>query len=533
MFCKKCGKEAKSSESFCGHCGNDLRTEGILETKYTDEPKSQWIKDLKNKWEGKSANGPVGPQPTRQAEEFSKPKKENCANSSIEMMNAENNKKRGSVHPESPLFNDEGIGDFFSGIRAPFSSQSSQRQITLGSLYSGQGLTEVSSPVSVEINFSYEKLNIAMMHCAVPFITQLTVKNHTKRNMENILIRLSLLPDLGGAWEKSISVAAEDSFSIASVSLPLDKESYKKITEEQTRSLKIEVIAKGETIFSDMKNIKLHAFNEWIYDPLLPEVLRSFMSPNSEEIQKVLDTAEPILKELTGQDGWPGYQKGDRLFVLCMVTAIYEALKSKIGYINPPASFEKTGQKILMTEQISQMGRGTCLDLAIFFAACLERCGLFPMIFLVPGHALLGVWLDKDSYRNFWSKWDVDLKEWLSKDDFSGHDESYSIAKKATTYLEILSYRCKSIQNYLDNGLKKFGETNKELPADLVRSLPFLPLNSTTFTGKGNILKCIVDGTNYILGDLEAVIDVNRASSEPGGVYHYYLNKNYCFKPLE
>jgi hypothetical protein len=65
VFCKKCGKETKLMESFCRSCGNDLRTEGILETKYTDEPKSQWIKDLKNKWAGKSANGPIESQPTR------------------------------------------------------------------------------------------------------------------------------------------------------------------------------------------------------------------------------------------------------------------------------------------------------------------------------------------------------------------------------------------------------------------------------------------------------------------------------------
>lgn len=65
MFCKKCGKEAKSSESFCGHCGNDLRTGGILETKYNDEPKSQWIKDLKNKWEGKSSDGRTSDRESR------------------------------------------------------------------------------------------------------------------------------------------------------------------------------------------------------------------------------------------------------------------------------------------------------------------------------------------------------------------------------------------------------------------------------------------------------------------------------------
>jgi cold shock protein len=56
MFCSKCGKEFSGEEKFCGHCGNDLRTSGILDTKYHDKPKSQWIQDLKNKWEGNSVD---------------------------------------------------------------------------------------------------------------------------------------------------------------------------------------------------------------------------------------------------------------------------------------------------------------------------------------------------------------------------------------------------------------------------------------------------------------------------------------------
>ena len=41
---------------------------------------------------------------------------------------------------------------------------------------------------------------------------------------------------------------------------------------------------------------------------------------------------------------------------------------------------------------------GTCLDLALLFAACAEQAGLNPVIGLSEGHAFCGVWLVKDQF---------------------------------------------------------------------------------------------------------------------------------------
>ena len=41
---------------------------------------------------------------------------------------------------------------------------------------------------------------------------------------------------------------------------------------------------------------------------------------------------------------------------------------------------------------------GTCLDLALLFAACLEQAGLNPLIGLSEGHAFCGVWLTNDEF---------------------------------------------------------------------------------------------------------------------------------------
>lgn len=45
---------------------------------------------------------------------------------------------------------------------------------------------------------------------------------------------------------------------------------------------------------------------------------------------------------------------------------------------------------------------GTCIDLALFFAACLELVDIYPVIFLLTGHAFPGYWRsdgDHDVFR--------------------------------------------------------------------------------------------------------------------------------------
>ncbi len=77
---------------------------------------------------------------------------------------------------------------------------------------------------------------------------------------------------------------------------------------------------------------------------------------------------------------------------------MYESLRSRrIRYIEPPASFERTGQKVRTTAQVLEDRFGTCIDLAVAYAACLEAAGLHPLVWLVKGHAFAGFLRDDDA----------------------------------------------------------------------------------------------------------------------------------------
>ena len=65
-------------------------------------------------------------------------------------------------------------------------------------------------------------------------------------------------------------------------------------------------------------------------------------------------------------------------------------------YSNPPASWDTPRQKIRTHQQVFGERAATCLDSAVLYAACLEAAGLKAQLWLPPGHALVGVWVNDD-----------------------------------------------------------------------------------------------------------------------------------------
>ena len=107
------------------------------------------------------------------------------------------------------------------------------------------------------------------------------------------------------------------------------------------------------------------------------------------------------LHKITGSRAFSGYQQGNQSHIRDMLNAIHNTLSRDqvIDYINPPPSFERTGQKVRLVADTLAQKRGTCLDLAILQAALWEHVGLHPCLILVPGHALLACWMEDAGQR--------------------------------------------------------------------------------------------------------------------------------------
>jgi len=136
--------------------------------------------------------------------------------------------------------------------------------------------------------------------------------------------------------------------------------------------------------------LEFRATNEFLNFPGLHGSLATFIQPNAHEITPILRAASDLLHSKTGDGALDGYQRGNRR-AYQIAGALYEALrKLQATYINPPASFENTGQKVRTTRQVVQQKFGTCIDLSVLYAAVLEAAGLHPLVFITETHAFVG-----------------------------------------------------------------------------------------------------------------------------------------------
>lgn len=149
-----------------------------------------------------------------------------------------------------------------------------------------------------------------------------------------------------------------------------------------------------ETVFKEDYPVRLLAFNEWPGDHVYPELIASFVTPNAPELSAIQTRAGAILKRLTGDSALDGYQTQDANRVRAQVAAVFDALREAgIVYSAPPASFERTGQRIRLAPDLLKEKVGTCADSSVLMASVLESIGLHPLIITVPGHMFIGCWL--------------------------------------------------------------------------------------------------------------------------------------------
>src|SRR4029077_20612141 len=70
----------------------------------------------------------------------------------------------------------------------------------------------------------------------------------------------------------------------------------------------------------------------------------------------------------------------------------------QLSYINPPPSFTQMSQRLRTPSDIIAGKRGTCIDLTLLLSALLEYVDIYPVVFLLDGHAFPGYLRSPDSY---------------------------------------------------------------------------------------------------------------------------------------
>ena len=244
------------------------------------------------------------------------------------------------------------------------------------------------------------RVNFASAQNNVAIIKKITVENPTNEALTDIRITLRAAPPiiLEKTWIID-RVAPGSHLSVRDISTPLDIERLEGLDEAEIGELEFRMEAQGLQTIVEKRRIELLARDEWggVHD--MAQILAAFVSPNDPAIARVLKDAARLL-EGAGYDGsMNGYQSGDPRRAYLLAGAIWSAVTGlSLTYAEPPASFEREGQKIRGPSRITGDGLATCLDSTLLLAAAFEAAGLNPVVLFSQGHAWVGVWILKKDF---------------------------------------------------------------------------------------------------------------------------------------
>ncbi len=253
----------------------------------------------------------------------------------------------------------------------------------------------------IVIHLEYTRfVNFAMQQNAVPLIRGLVIQNPTPDIMTELRVRIWSDPLV--FEEKTLyieTIPAHSSQTVSDLSLTLLREPLRRQSEREEGQLWIEATGAQLPVHRHSYPLSVLAYNEWFGISTLPEIIAAHVLPNDPAVERILAHASRLLQERKIDGSLSGYQSSDPRSVYTQVAAIYfAASQQNISYINPPASFENTGQKIRTPEHILDRKLGTCLDTTVLLAACFEQAGLRPVVVFIKGHSFPGVWLVEKSF---------------------------------------------------------------------------------------------------------------------------------------
>lgn len=231
-------------------------------------------------------------------------------------------------------------------------------------------------------------------------------------------IRVSVALYMGAEsfpYEATFDLDADDPvLDIAShVNLPLTSQLARSLREDVFTSLRVCVSYDGQDLYHETHRVKLLAVNQWAFDRVEGgRWLASFVLSGDPAVARVVDAAQKYLMALRDDPGagFDGYQSTDENDVEhgdegvdMQVRALWAALSFDLplNYINPPPVFTEGSQRLRTPSDVVNGKRGTCIDLALLFAACLEYVEIYPVIFLLTDHAFPGYWRNERSYKEF------------------------------------------------------------------------------------------------------------------------------------
>ena len=260
-------------------------------------------------------------------------------------------------------------------------------------------LTTMENPIpSVRLEIdALQDVNFALQQNGVRIVRSVNIVNESAQVLEDVTLSVTTMPQISLPFHRKFArIPAESIFRGGSLDIVLWAEELAALSEKMTGTLQLKLTRDGQVLCSEELPLTVLAYDEWHGSRSYPELLCAFVMPNHPDIPQLTARASQLLEKWTRDPSLDGYQTQDPNRVLSQAAAVYGALQEQnIVYCVPPASFEPSGQRVRLCDTILQQKMGTCLDLSLLYASCLEAIGLHPVLILKKDHIFCGVWLEE------------------------------------------------------------------------------------------------------------------------------------------
>ena len=251
---------------------------------------------------------------------------------------------------------------------------------------------------AIKIDTKVDEVFSFVLYCNNRHMIQdIVVRNISDKDIRGLRLEVRTDSELIDIYNENIDLLpAEKSVEFRRPQLVVHGSYIATLTEMIDCIMYISVYKDDKEIYQKSHKITILPYDIWPGFDFDASLLAAFVIPNHPLTESIKHDATAYLNKFTGSSSFNGYQSDDPNRVINMAASLYYALQKKnIVYSVPPVS--TYGQKVRLPDDIINSRFGTCMDLTLFYAGCLEQCGLRPILIMIEGHIFLGVWLVKDA----------------------------------------------------------------------------------------------------------------------------------------
>ena len=282
---------------------------------------------------------------------------------------------------------------------------------------SPQSAQEARKMIAVDIK-PKQRLNYSLLHNRQTLFDRFEIRKEQRGHVDGVQVEVTLhVGTETPTYRCNLSLERAVTKLNDKVFIPLTWMKDGGFWENVRSSLQVRVEWQSFELHSESHAVTLAPADEWRDTDQNRQSLPSFVYPRDPAVGKVVAAAQEELTRLTldRSSGFDGYQAIDPSAddptrgVDLQVQAIWNALirAFSISYINPPPSFADYSQRLRTPSEVISGGRGTCIDLTMLLAACLEYVEIYPVIFLLHNHAFPGYWRSPQAHDAFMLPLDV------------------------------------------------------------------------------------------------------------------------------